>query len=129
LIIEKSNKDKGSNQKSEKKLERESKDLSRKVENLEKDVQTSNEKVNTLTKELSKTNDEIKKSARKFNEYDSTNKILVKDLDMFKNKSKDFEDEIMNLKEALEREKRKNKVSTLKSSKVDPFLLFKSEGL
>jgi len=50
-----------------------------------------------------------KKSQRKFAELDSNNKILVKDLDMHKTKGKDLDDEILNQKESLEREKRKNK--------------------
>jgi len=62
LLIEKSSKDKGSNQKSEKKLERDQRDQSRKLDTLEKEVQTSTEKQNSLNKELSKTNDDIKKN-------------------------------------------------------------------
>jgi len=93
LLIEKSSKDKGSNQKSEKKLERDQRDQSRKLDTLEKEVQTSTEKQNSLNKELSKTNDDIKKSQRKFAELDSTNKILTKDLDLYKTKGKDIDDE------------------------------------
>jgi myosin heavy chain 9/10/11/14 len=109
LVIEKAKKDKGSNLKSEKKLERDSRDIQRKVDNLEKEVQSITEKSNSSQKELSKTNDEMKKSSRKLNELDSTNKILIKDLDLFKNKAKDLEDELLNLKEQYEREKKKNK--------------------
>jgi len=79
------------------------------LETLEKDVSTLTDKQNSLQKELSKTTDDIKKSQRKFAELDSNNKILVKDLDMHKTKGKDLDDEILNQKESLEREKRKNK--------------------
>jgi len=107
--LKKSGKDKGNNQKSSKKLERDSRDLNRKLDTLEKDVESLTEKQNSLQKELSKTNEDIKKSQRKFAELDSNNKILVKDLDMHKTKGKDLDDDILNQRETLEREKRKNK--------------------
>jgi len=95
----------------QKKLERDSRDLNRKLDTLEKDVESLTEKQNSLQKELSKTNEDIKKSQRKFAELDSNNKILVKDLDMHKTKGKDLDDDILNQRETLEREKRKNKKS------------------
>jgi len=85
--------------------------LNRKLDTLEKDVESLTEKQNSLQKELSKTNEDIKKSQRKFAELDSNNKILVKDLDMHKTKGKDLDDDILNQRETLEREKRKNKKS------------------
>jgi len=51
----------------------------------------------------------LKKSSRKLNDLDSSNKILTKDLDMFKTKAKDIEEEILSLKESIEREKKETK--------------------
>jgi len=65
LIIEKAKKDKGSNQKSGKKLERSSRETQRKLETLEKENQSLKEKENALTKEKAKTDDEIKKIIKK----------------------------------------------------------------
>jgi len=99
LIIEKAKKDKGQNQKGEKKLERESRELSRKLDNLEKEEKITSDKVVSSNKDLNKIADETKKSQRRQAELDSNNKILTKDLDMFKTKAKDLEDEIETLKQ------------------------------
>jgi len=83
-VLNKAKKDKKLNQRGTKKLDRNVRDLSRKLQNLELDLHTSEDKLTTLTKEYNKAQDELQSQHRKQSSLEAQNKILQKDADSFK---------------------------------------------
>jgi len=97
-VLNKAKKDKKLNQRGTKKLDRNVRDLSRKLQNSELDLHTSEDKLATLTKEYNKAHDELQSQNRKQSSLEAQNRILQKDSDSLKLKILDLESELNKIK-------------------------------